>query len=297
MVKLDSNAEYLHQAGERPDWRESYYFNWVDIDSGISGFSTIGLLPNVNKREFVFALFYEDQREVYFTEPEGAVPGDMEDSLDDGKLYFKMNDALSEWQIHFIGSELEADILWRGRFPPFDFGRGSGTSWTGHFEQSGSVQGRVELEDGRTLQIDGLGQRDKSWGSRDWHIESWYAFHAQFPEFSIGLRRDVVDGEVHPSGGVSTKDGCVPIQSVDVETHRVDEPITMPVGAVTTIIAESGEEYRFRSKLISPTSFVRFEREYDGGRTELFEEMAIHKSLDTGAQGTGLIEWLFTRKQ
>ncbi len=295
MTELDSTAEYLHEVGERPDWRESYYFNWVDSDSEVSGFATIGLLPNVNKREFVFALFYDDRREVYFMEPEGSVPGDMGAALDDGALSFKMNQPLSDWTIHFTGPTLEADIRWKGRFQPFEFGRGSGTSWAGHFEQSGQVKGSITIEDGRTLQLNGLGQRDKSWGSRDWHIDSWYAFHAQFPDFSIGLRRDVVNGEAHPSGGLSTKDGYVPVKSVDVETQFVDEPIRMPIGALTTVITETDDEYRFRSKVISPTSFVRFERKFGQGRTELFEEMAMHELLGSDEEGTGLIEWLFTK--
>ena len=50
MVELVDSDEYAHVPNERPDWRESYYFNWVDLDSGISGFSTIGLLPNASKR-------------------------------------------------------------------------------------------------------------------------------------------------------------------------------------------------------------------------------------------------------
>jgi hypothetical protein len=297
MVELEPNVEYLHEAGERPDWRESYYFNWVDTDSGISGFSTIGLLPNVKKREFVFALFYDNRRQAYFMEPEGPVLHEMDPALDDGTLSFKMNEPLDEWRIRYSGSELEAKIRWNGRFPPFEFGEGSGTSWAGHFEQSGTVQGEIKLADGRSLQIDGLGQRDKSWGSRDWHIESWYAFHAKFPDFSIGLRRDVVEGEVHPSGGFSTKDGSVPIRSVDVETQFIDEPITMPVGALTTVITETGGEYRFKSRVLSPTAFVRFEREYGMGRTELFEEMATHHLLGSEKKGTGLIEWLFTKTQ
>ncbi|TFG04323.1 hypothetical protein EU538_12455, partial [Candidatus Thorarchaeota archaeon] len=153
MIELEPEVEYLHEAGERPDWRESYYFNWVDPDSGISGFSTIGLLPNVKKREFVFALFYDDKREAYFVEPKGPVPSEMDSALDDGTLSFEMKEPLHEWRIHFAGSNVEADIHWTGRFPPFEFGEGSGTSWAGHFEQSGRFEGQVKMENGETLNI------------------------------------------------------------------------------------------------------------------------------------------------
>ena len=39
---LAETDEYAHTANEESTWRESYYFNWVDLDTGISGFSTIG---------------------------------------------------------------------------------------------------------------------------------------------------------------------------------------------------------------------------------------------------------------
>ena len=45
--------EFLHQPDKRLKWRESYYFNWVDIENKVSGFTTIGVLPNEKKREFI----------------------------------------------------------------------------------------------------------------------------------------------------------------------------------------------------------------------------------------------------
>ena len=38
--------EFLHQPTSESKWRESYYFNWVDLENEISGFSTIGIVPN-----------------------------------------------------------------------------------------------------------------------------------------------------------------------------------------------------------------------------------------------------------
>jgi hypothetical protein len=159
---LTDKDDYLHEPNERPDFRESYYFNWVDEPGGVSGFSTIGLLPNAKKREFVFALFYDDKRETYWKEPDGIVSGDIDDALSDGTLSFELVSPMNDWKITYQGEELSAEILWSGRFPYYDFGGGSGTSWAGHFEQSGIVKGTVTLPDGKQLTIDGLAERDKS---------------------------------------------------------------------------------------------------------------------------------------
>ena len=294
MVELVDSDEYAHVPNERPDWRESYYFNWVDLDSGISGFSTIGLLPNASKREFVFALFYNGEREAYFVEPDGSVPEDFHKSLSDGVLSYEVVTPFKEWRIRYKGKNLKADIHWISRFPAYDFGQGSGTSWTGHFEQSGAPRGTIKFPDGKVIEFNGLGERDKSWGARDWHIESWYALHAQFSEVSIGLRLDTVKGEFHPSGGISTADGHVSITRVDLDTVFHNEQPGLPIGALTKVYGEDGSCYTLKSSVISSTSFVRFEREFSAGSTELFEEMAVHECKELKAQGTGLIEWLFT---
>jgi len=294
--QLTETDEYAHTADEEPDWRESYYFNWVDLETGISGFSTIGLLPNTKKREFVFALFHGYEREVYFQEPIGSFSDDFSESLTDGTLTYKLIEPLKEWQIIYNGDKLKADIHWLARFPAYDFGSGSGTSWAGHFEQSGAPYGTVEFPDGTTVNIKGYGERDKSWGSRNWYIESWFALHAQFDDVSIGLRRDEVKGVAHSSGGISKIDGHEPIDVVHVATETHPE-FGVPVGSKTRIIGTDGSEYNIRSKLITPKSFVRFEREFPGGRTELYEGMAVHTCKELEITGTGLIEWLFTHPE
>jgi hypothetical protein len=294
--QLTENSEHAHSADEELDWRESYYFNWVDLDTGISGFSTIGLLPNTKKREFVFALFHGYEREVYFQEPEGVFSNDLSESLTDGILTYKMIEPLKEWQIIYNGDKLKADIRWPARFPAYDFGSGSGTSWSGHFEQSGTPHGTIEFPDGMIVKIKGFGERDKSWGSRNWHIESWFALHAQFDDVSIGLRRDEVNDVAHSSGGISTVEGHEPIDVIHVATETHPE-FDVPVGSKTRIIGTDGTEYNIRSQLITPKSFVRFEREFPGGRTELYEGMAVHTCRELETTGTGLIEWLFTHPE
>lgn len=292
MAKLESTDEYAHQPSERPDWRESYYFNWVDLENDISGFTTIGLLPNARKREFVFAIFHKDLQEIHYLEPDEEVPSDFHESLTNGILSYEIVKPLEEWRIRYEAKKVTAEISWKGRFPAYDFGFGSGTSWSGHFEQSGIVTGEVGFEDASILNFKGLGERDKSWGARDWHIESWYALHAQFKDISIGLRRDIVDGTPHSSGGISTVDSHVPITKVELQTEYIDEK--MPAAAETKVFGEDGSCYTLKSRIISDYSFVRFAREFSAGTTELWEEMAIHECEELGETGTGLLEWLFT---
>ncbi len=297
MTSVSKDDEFLHEAGDRDDWRESYYFNWVDPQSKISGFSTIGLLPNLKKRELVFVLFYDDKREVYFLEPEGEIVDGIDEGIGDSILSYNLTNPLKKWLLSYNRGDISVELSWEGRFSCYDFGTGSGTSWEGHFEQSGKVSGRVNLPDGRELNVQGYGERDKSWGYRNWHIDAWYAFHAQFKDFSIGLRRDSVDGEFYSSGAISNEDGHVPIKKVELETEYVESQNGMPFGAVTVIHGSDGSIYEMESRTLSQNSFIRFERDFSKGKTELFENMALHRNTQTDEEGTGLLEWLFTHPE
>ncbi len=287
--------ECLHKPSQTPEWRESYYFNFVDAEKGVSSFSTIGLLPNLNKREFVFALFYEDYRKLYFNEIDGSFENVLA-SLSDGHLSYEMQNPLGLWRIHFTDKDLEAELFWKARFPAYCFGKGSGTSWSEHFEQSCLVRGVVRPLGGKTktIIVNGLGQRDKSWGSRRWHIDNWFALHAQFEHLSIGLRRDIVAGKVYVSGVVSSEGEPVPIQSVDVEVEQRDGSGS-PLKAKTVISTTQESTYTLKSSLISQKSYAKFSRTYQGGITELFEGMVFHYCEELRQKGSGLLEWLHTR--
>jgi hypothetical protein len=294
MSHLIDSDDSPHNPSYNPDWRESYYFNFVDPLTGISGFTTIGVLPNRNMREFVFVLFHGDKREVYYVESREQFQHNSMKSLSDDHLSYELVEPLNEWRIRFAKDSMSADINWKGRFPVCNFGGGSRTSWSEHFEQSGRISGSVNLPGYRMVKIEGMGQRDKSWGPRDWHIESWYALHAQFDSLSIALRRDMVNGAAHVSGAISNGEKDVAIWKVDLETKFTGTEPKIPVRATTRIYGVDKRCYTLHSSLISPTSFVRFARPFPGGSTELFEDMAIHECEELGARGTGLIEWLFT---
>jgi hypothetical protein len=286
--------DYFHIPENELDWRESYYFNFVNHDNKTSGFTTIGILPNQKKAEYLLSLFHRNKQTFYFKEQEITIDNGFKNCLSDKTLTYTLIEPLKRWEIGLSNQDLELSVRWETRFPPFDFGRGSGTSWIGHFEQSGIVRGEAKLRDGRKIRIDGYGQRDKSWGERNWHIENWFALHAQFQTYAIGLRKDTVNGIPHVSGGRSSTKKQTIASQVDLEIIYGENENKNPIGALTKIHYAGGKAVTIRSKLISSKSFVKFSRSFPKGTTELFEGMAIHECVTTGEKGTGLIEFLFT---
>ena len=102
--------DFLHQPTNELKYREAYYWNWVDLESKISGFSTIGIVPNENRREFVFLLFLDGTREFYYKEPELELfKDDINVMLQEKKLAYKCIKPLQTWQISYKGRKVQLD--------------------------------------------------------------------------------------------------------------------------------------------------------------------------------------------
>ncbi|MDO8055605.1 MAG: hypothetical protein Q6361_01985 [Candidatus Hermodarchaeota archaeon] len=294
MNEIVEADDFWHEASNHRDWRESWYFNWVDLDSSICGFSTVALLPNLPKREFVIAVFIDGLPKLYLTEPMEPIPKDFDVAMSDGTLRYHLHQPLEEWTIDFQGQQFQAEIQWQQRFPAYDFGPGSGITWGRHFEQSGKVTGTVTLAGGQTHHFRGLGQRDKSWGVRDWHIDGWFHMMAQFDDFMIGFRQDRVKGKEYVSGCICTDQRQIPITQVQVETEFEEDAIRKPVRGRYCITDSEGTQYTLTSELMGPLTFGRYTRQFSDGFTELFEQMVIYKYHEKAQTGAGLAEYIFT---
>lgn len=291
--------DHLHQPTDELKWREAYYWNWADLESNISGFSTIGIVPNENRKEFVFLLFWDGNREFYYREPElEQFKNDINLMLQEKKLAYKCIKPLQTWQISYKGRKVQLDLTFDTRFYLYDFGRDSSASWHRHFEASGIITGEIKFKDGTTKKINGYGQRDKSWGFRDWfEFEKWYATHFQFKDWNCGMRKDYRKNRIDLSGSLSDKDGSIPLAEFEIETVNDTDKFNSPLTATYYMKDKGGNEYRVKAERINKNSFVRFARQFPGGYTELFEQMVKMTNLDTGEIGTGMMEHLRTIKE
>ena len=293
---LTEEDELLHKPSDELKWRESYYFNWVDLQNEISGFSTIGIVPNENKREFVFLLFLKNKNEVYYKEPPLLQYEDnINTMLTYKKLSYKLIKPFKAWQIEYNSRKLKFKFKFETRFPTYYFGLNSSASWHQHFEASGEIIGELILKDNEKIEIKGYGQRDKSWGYRDWHqFDKWYAGHFQFKDWSCTFRKDYYRKNIDLSGHTSNIMGNIPIKSLEIETIDDNDQFNSPLTATYLITDNKNNSYRIKAERIKKDSFIRFARSFQGGYTELFEQMVFMKNLDTGERGAGMMEHLRT---
>jgi hypothetical protein len=293
---LKETDEYLHQPTNETKWRESYYFNWVDLTNEISGFSTIGIVPNENKREFVFLLFLKDRNEIYYREPAlMQIEENIDYMLKDKKLSYKLLIPFKKWQIQYKSRKILFDIIFETRFPTYYFGLDSSASWHQHFESSGIVSGHIKVIGKEKILINGYGQRDKSWGYRDWHqFNEWYAGHFQFKNWSCTFRMDKIGSRTDFSGHISKKERNLPLSEIKIETINDNDKFNSPLRATYDIADKSGKTYRILAGRIKKDSFIRFARNFQGGYTELFEQMVTMRNLETDELGSGMMEHLRT---
>ncbi|MFX1327454.1 MAG: hypothetical protein ACFE91_04840 [Promethearchaeota archaeon] len=293
---LTDADEFLHKSTEEPKWRESYYFNWVDLTNEISGFSTIGIVPNENRREFVFLLFLKERNEVYYKEPTLiSYHHDINIMLRDNKLSYKLITPFKIWRIEYNSRRLRLSLSFEARFPTYSFGKDSSASWHQHFEASGIIKGILRIKGSNDIEISGYGQRDKSWGYRDWYqFNKWYAGHFQFKNWSCTFRKDYFGDRIDLSGHTSNKDGNIPLSKVEIETINDRDKFQSPLSATYLVTDIQDNFYTINTERIKKDSFIRFVRNFQGGYTELFEQMVKMKNLDTGEIGSGMMEHLRT---
>lgn len=239
--------EALHQPGTDPDWQESFYFNWASTDERSFGLTRIGWNPASGKADAVVMTQRDGRAEyVYASVGTPISPGEFDDFPDAGlrvgDLTYTMLEASRAWRIQ-LGDTL--DLTWTAFTPIADFHHafpGDADEAQHHFEQSGTVTGTATF-DGVTRTIDGLGQRDKSWGVREWQgIDGWDWLAGQFGrDLAFNATRTNINGSVTPTGFVY--DAGLLHQATGVEIDYTWGAPHLPKSATLRITVESGRTY------------------------------------------------------
>ena len=295
---LNNVDELLHKPGDIQKWREAYYWNWIDLENKITGCSTIGIIPNEHRREIFFFLFVDNKRIIYYREPAlSEYVYDIDVMLKDKRLAYKLIKPFQTWEITYKCPQFEFNINWVTRFDTYLFKKDFSVAWHTHFESSGVITGEIKYKDGTSKKIRGYGQRDKSWGIRDWHgVDRWIAGQFQFKNWNCGLRKDYYANKIDVSGYISTKEGLIPIKDVEIDIIDNNDSLKTPLITTYHITDVNDKTYNIEARLIDKNSIFRFARQFPDGYTELFEEMVIMKDLDNGEIGSGMSEHLRTEK-
>lgn len=206
--------EEIHTIGKEEHWQESWYFNFADTKHDLFGLTRIGFNFHTRKIDGLIIIIRDGQPEYVYPAVNVPFKGDWyslkaSSGLNVRDLIYKVEEPLKKWRLILSGKN-KMDLLWEAFTPPFDYhdkDRELPPDVTGrHFEQSGKVTGNIHFK-GKAFEINGTGQRDKSWGVRDWaHVEGWNWISAQFGEnLSFNIWEGFFKGRRYQNGFVFDK--------------------------------------------------------------------------------------------
>ena len=300
------DSDVIHEFGENKDWNESFYFNLYDRGNDILGFMRVGLVPN-KKEKTAFC---------FFLMPDGSTIGtksksEMADNdLVSGGLRLEKMESEKKWAIRFEGElpkhlkdevskvnvkfDLEFDAL-NGMFDYRNCVSGekeilSLSVASEHLEQFGKVKGTIKIGD-REYAVDALGERDHSWGVRDWSAPGrWVWITCQFNEgYAFNITKLYTDkGEV--DAGFIHQDGVtLPIVKVDM-AHEFDAEGT-PSELYLAMYDKDGDVYGVKAVVKRKVMLAMNE---DEKRTPVIFETLAKFKLDDDV-GYGVLEYLLRK--
>jgi hypothetical protein len=184
MSELQPHDDFIHPTGEEPTWREACYFDFFDPASRLSSFGYIGVHPNQQVGDVIFALWRDDVLLGSFSRWDFNIPRDIgEERLGFGHLSFRPVEPFKTWEIYFDDGRVRVDTTFHAIHPAYFWGQSHGAlekTNSHHYEQQGHYTGEVRVGTER-YKIDGVGVRDHAWG---WGaragIRRWIWASAQF---------------------------------------------------------------------------------------------------------------------
>ncbi|MEX0666493.1 MAG: hypothetical protein WD598_17195 [Acidimicrobiia bacterium] len=188
-MELHAQDEGRHAAGPEDLWGESWYHDFAAEDGSYGGYLRLGLYPNLGVAWYWVHLVRRGQPLVLIRDHEVPCPDPtraaLEIASDRVRGTWKPVQPLRAYRITTEGTgvalatpadafhgeqgpevPISLDLKWEGAAPCFAY------SATTRFEQSAWVTGTVTIGD-KHIDVHCPGQRDHSWGVRDWWLFPW----------------------------------------------------------------------------------------------------------------------------
>lgn len=223
MVKAE--CEMVQPAGEGEAWNDSMYFNFFSKDGSVAGISRIGLLPNRGRCNAGLVALSNGVPFAGSVTIDSELPAAGWDDIEIEGLRYRVERPLERCSIELESPSGKAELVFEGLAPPFDYAdcpvRLPEQVASGHYEQHCRVSGWVEGQ-GRRHQVEGFGQRDHSWGERNWAgVKSWRWLQAIFDEGLAfnAFQVESLEGKKTASGYLHRDGKSRPLAMAEIETE------------------------------------------------------------------------------
>jgi Ser/Thr protein kinase RdoA (MazF antagonist) len=292
--------EGRHEPGAEDMWNESWYFDAVSDDGSLGAYVRLGRLPNQGVALYTACVCGPDRPTVMLVD--GAAP--LPDAADDEQRV--RTDAfeaaqhcevpLERFRVTVRGTgeahedaaailrgeagepvEVELDLTWETEGAPYRWRVGT------RYEVPCRVRGTVRVGD-QELRLDGPGQRDHSWGARDWFSTPWMwsAFHLE-----DGTHTHLVTTDAMPGRGVGY------VQGPGAGLAEIGEAASGLQDGRDGLVAGDRLDHGAAGPAleVEPLAFGPLLLEAPDGRVTHFVRAMARVRTDDGRGGSGWIEW------
>ncbi|ULE32246.1 ecdysteroid 22-kinase family protein [Mycobacterium sp. IDR2000157661] len=279
-----------HPAGGEPLWNESWYFDFVDPQQDIGGWLRLGRYPNLDTSWLNGLLCGPGIPTYALLDFEGT--GDVEMTLD-------ATEPLTTYRVTMRGSgqahddpaallrdepgrpvDMTMDLEWTTVGAPYQY------RITPRYEIPCTVTGTVTVEDLRFTVTAVPGQRDHSWGVRDWWSMEWVwsALHLDDGTHLHGVDIRIPGAPAMGIGYIQRADApLVELQTVTARETFADNglplqtTLTLAPGDVTATV-----DVRGHAPVLLRSS---------DGRVSHFPRAWVTVATADGRSGVGWVEW------
>jgi hypothetical protein len=295
----DPADEGRHEPGGEPLWNESWYFDAVSDAGDLGLYVRLGRLPNLDLALYTACVCGPGRPSVMLVDPAAPLPAADDDSqlidVPSFRAEQHCDEALQRFRVAVRGVagafvdesaplrgedgepvEISLDLTWETDGVPYAWRQST------RYEIPCRVTGTVRVGD-ETISFAGPGQRDHSWGSRDWWAVDWMWSGLHLSE---GTHIHAVGVPQMPGYGVGY-------------LQRADELTEIDAVTATETMADNGLISDARIELgpdapaldVEPLAFGSLRLEAPDGRVSFFPRAMCSISTDDGRSGTGWVEW------
>jgi hypothetical protein len=298
-LRPEPSDEGRHEPGPEPLWNESWYFDAVSDDETLGLYIRLGRLPNQRLALYTACVCGPGRPSVMLVDPAAPLPAADDDAqlIDDGTMRAEQHceQPLERFRVMLRGTaaahidhsgplrkepgepiEVELDLVWQTDGIPYAWRQST------RYEIPCRVSGTMRVG-AEQLKFAGPGQRDHSWGARDWwavdwmwsgvHLDDGTHLHAvgipQMPGYGVGyVQRGDTLSEIESVTATETIDADGLIESARIETGP--------------------DELNLE---IEPVAFGALRLEAPDGRVSMFPRAMCRITTTDGRRGRGWVEW------
>ncbi len=298
-LRPEAEDEPAHAPGDDRLWNESWYFDLADRARGVGAYVRLGVYPNLGRAWYTAMICGPDRPTVAVVDYHAPLPGPelsvTTEQIDAGQ---HPEVALERYRVTLTATgqayddpaallrgepgravPVSLDLMWETDGTPYQY------RITTRYEIPCHVRGTITV-DGECATIAAPGQRDHSWGVRDWWSMDWVwsALHLE-----DGTRLHALDLRIPGAprigvGYTQSPDGEV----TELEAVTADENIADDGLPSSATLALSPGDLAIE---IEPVGFGPLRLADDDGRVAQFLRAWCRIRTADGRTGVGWVEW------